>query len=186
MLNSIFIKSIEKLSIYKDLLLAVQRKESPVSVTGVSGIHKAQLVLGIYDYSPILIITEDESSARRICDDINEMSGGICGYVYPAKDFSFTAAESISREYEYARIGILSHIADNSCRFICASAEAVLQKTLPPDILKKRTIELEAGTSADLAALMADLIAAGYSRCDKVEGASQFSVRGAIIDIFPV
>ena len=34
--------------------------------------------------------------------------------------------------------------------------------------------------------LISRLIAAGYTRCDKVESPSQFSVRGSIADIFPV
>ena len=29
-------------------------------------------------------------------------------------------------------------------------------------------------------------VGAGYSRCEQVEGQSQFSIRGAIVDIFPV
>ena len=121
MSRSIFVKSIENLNLYKDLQLSVERHESPVSVTGVSGIHKAQLALGIYNFSPVLIIAEDEAGAKRISDDINEMYGEICSYVYPAKDFTFTNVETVSREYEHTRLGILSHLADNTCRFVCAS-----------------------------------------------------------------
>ena len=73
MSRSIFVKSIENLNLYKDLQLSAERHESPVSVTGVSGIHKAQLALGIYNFSPVLIIAEDEAGAKRISDDINEM-----------------------------------------------------------------------------------------------------------------
>ncbi|MCD7731076.1 MAG: transcription-repair coupling factor [Oscillospiraceae bacterium] len=186
MSNSIFVKSIEELNLLKDLRFSAERHESPVSVTGVSGIHKAQLTIGIYDFSPILIITEDEAGARRISDDINEMSGEICSYVYPAKDFTFTDVETVSREYEHTRLGILSRILNNSCRFVCASAEAVLQRTIPPEILAARTVKISKGDSLDTTRLTADLVAAGYTRCDLVEGASQFSVRGSIIDIFPV
>ncbi len=186
MSRSIFTKAIEKLDLCRDLKLAAERGESPVSVTGASGIHKAQLAMSVYNYSPVLIVTEDEAGARRISDDINEMSGEICAYVYPAKDFSFTEAETASREYEHARIGVLSRLLNNSCRFVCASAEAVMQRTIPPEVLKSRTVTVSDSDSLDTARLAADLTAAGYTRSDIVEGASQFSIRGSIIDVFPV
>ena len=186
MANSIFTKAIEQLDLYKDLKFALEHRESPVSVTGVSGIHKAQLALGLYNFSPMLILTEDEASARRMCDDINEMSGAVCSYVYPAKDFTFTDVESVSREYEHTRLGILTGMLNNTVRFVCASVEAVMQRTMPPEVLKRRIVSIDKTTPIDTKKLAADLIAAGYTRCDTVDGVSQFSIRGSIIDIFPV
>lgn len=186
MANSIFTKAIEKLDLYKDLKFALEHRETPVSVTGVSGIHKAQLALGLYNFSPMLVICEDEASARRMSDDINEMSGTVCSYVYPAKDFTFTDVESVSREYEHTRLGILTGLLDNSVRFVCASVEAVMQRTIPPEVLKRRIVSIDKNSPIDTKKLAADLIAAGYTRCDTVDGVSQFSIRGSIIDIFPV
>lgn len=186
MSRTVFTKAIEKLALYKDLKNSVERRESPVSVTGVSGIHKAQLALSLYNYSPMLIITEDEASAGKLSDDINEMFGETVSYVYPAKDFSFTEAEGVSREYEHRRLGVLSRMLDNSCQFVCASAEAALQTTIPPEILDRRRITLSQGGTVNTKELISALTAAGYTRCDTVEGHSQFSVRGSIIDIFPV
>ena len=186
MIRSIFTKAIEPLNLYKDLQLLIEQHETPVSVTGVSNAHKAQLALGIYNYSPVLIITDDEAGAKRISDDINEFAGEICSYVYPAKDFTFTNVETVSREYEHTRLGILSQLAGNTCRFVCASVEAALQSTIPADTLKSRTISISQTDTIDTVQLTAALIAAGYTRSEKVEGASQFSIRGSIIDIFPV
>ena len=61
-----------------------------------------------------------------------------------------------------------------------------MQKTLPPDELKRHTVILEPDMDIPVPELTEKLIAAGYSRTDKVEGAGQFSVRGSITDIFPV
>ncbi len=186
MTTSIFTKAIENFVPFRDLRNSIAKKELPVSVSGVSGIHKAQFALGLYSDAPILIITDDEASAKRLCDDMNELSGEICTFLYPAKDFTFSRVETASREYEHTRLGVLSHLCDGTAKFICASAEAALQLTIPPNILKSRTVKIETGGSFAISGLMEKLIAAGYSRCDKVEGESQFSVRGAIIDIYPV
>ena len=61
-----------------------------------------------------------------------------------------------------------------------------MQRTIPPDVLADRTIKLSRDTSVQFPDLISRLIAAGYTRCDKVESPSQFSVRGSIADIFPV
>ena len=61
-----------------------------------------------------------------------------------------------------------------------------MQRTIPPDVLADRTIKLSRDTSVQLPDLISRLITAGYTRCDKVERPSQFSVRGSIADIFPV
>lgn len=187
-MSDLFIKAIENFPPYHDMLEAVDRGQTPLSVSGVSAIHKAHFALGLGNYkkSPMLIITDDEASAKRLSDDINSLSGENRALVYPAKDFSFTAAEGVSREYEHTRLGVLSKLLAGEPLFVCASAEAVMQVTIPKNILSERTVTLNTGDAVNTPELVKKLTAAGYSRCEKVEGASQFSVRGSIVDIFPV
>lgn len=173
-----------------DICNTLKRGYYPLAVSGLSSVHKSQLAMlvraSVCPDAPVLIISDDEAGAKRICDDINEMLGETAAYVYPAKDITLARVESVSREYEYQRLCVLSRIADNSCKFVCASAEAVMQRTVPPDVLKNRTVRLSKDKPVELTALTASLTAAGYTRCDKVESPSQFSVRGSIADIFPV
>ena len=67
---------------------------------------------------------------------------------------------------------------------LVASVEALQQRTLPPDVLKQATLELATGQQVDLNDLAAKLTAAGYSRCQQVEGPGQFALRGGILDVF--
>lgn len=187
-MSDLFIKAIENFPPYKDMLDAVSRCQTPLSVSGISAIHKAHFALGLGKKigKSMLIITDDEASAKRLTDDINSLSGETRSLVYPAKDFTFTSAEGVSREYEHSRLGVLSRLLANEPLFVCASAEAVMQATIPKNILAERTVTLNIGDTVNIEDLMKKLTAAGYSRCEKVEGASQFSVRGSIVDIFPV
>ncbi len=193
--NSLFGKMQPVLSAHGDICDVcgtLERGYSPVTVSGLSSVHKAQLAIMLQDRlcadksAPLLIIADDEAGAARICDDINVMCGDNSAYVYPAKDITLARVDRVSREYEFRRLCVLSRIADGSCRFICASAEAVMQRTLPADALRNNTVVIDRDTVVDLPALTQKLIAAGYTRCDKVEAPSQFSVRGSIADIFPV
>lgn len=183
----LFRSVIKKLDGFKQLEAAITEGATPCSVSGISGIHKAGLVLGLSgSHAPILVITDDEAAASRLCEDINEMARTRLAFVFPAKDFTLTSVEGVSREYEYTRLEVLSALVNHECDIVVASAESVLQKTLPPEILKSRMITLKCGAEISLDELTRRLLAAGYSRAEQVEGLSQFSIRGSIVDIFPV
>lgn len=172
-----------------DICDTLSRGYYPITVSGLSSIHKAQLALMILNTvnkssAPVLVITDDESGAKRICDDINQMQGG--AYVYPAKDITLARVDRVSREYEQQRLCVLSRILDGSCRIICASAEAVMQRTIPPSDLERHIIKISSDRELDLDKLTEELVKSGYTRSEKVESPSQFSIRGSIADIFPV
>lgn len=175
-----------ELSGMKSVKEAIEKKITPVSVTGLSHIHRAQLIHSLPEDKIHLVITGSEAEAKKLCDDINMMSGGESAVLFPSKELVFTPVDSANREYEYMRLSALTKTVKSRCSVICASIEAVMQPVIPVGALIAAGIELSVGQEIDLQELCLTLARSGYQRCEKVEGASQFSVRGAIIDIFPV
>ena len=98
-MSELFIKAIENFPLYRDMLEAADKGQTPLSVSGISAVHKAHFALGLGTHigKPMLIITDEEASAKRLSDDINSLSGETRSLVYPAKYFTFTAAEGVSR-----------------------------------------------------------------------------------------
>lgn len=165
-----------------------EKKTLPALVTGLSHIHKAHFIGELVQNAvsaTVLTIAESEAEAMRLCNDINAMYGAGTALLYPAKELLLGDIEAASREYEHKRIFALSAMLAGACRTVICSAEAAAQLTIPPEELKKRTLTLTADMDVTLESLVGGLIAAGYSRCDLIEGAGQFSVRGGIVDIFP-
>ena len=161
----------------------------PLLVTGLSHIHKAHFLASLsYENIPfpVLVITESEASAARLTEDINTMCGGTPAYQFPASDLTLTDTEAQSQEYEYKRIETLSAAISGKAKLIIASAESAVQLTVPKDILEKHTVTLKSGDEVNLDSLAATLVAAGYTRCDMIEGKGQFSFRGSLADIYPV
>ena len=185
-MSNIFFDISDRLSFYPDIRNCLINGYTPAAVTGVSGIHKAHLAAALSRLGSFLLICDDEASATRMASDINLMAGEDTACVYPAKDYNFAYMEGISREYEHRRLEALSDISDGRCRVMCASMEACLQGTIPPSKLRSCSFSLKTGEDTDLEDLKRRLLAAGYAPTDKVEGQAQFSVRGSIIDIFPV
>lgn len=174
-----------RLPAVKELRRCLDKGISPVSLTGASALHKAQLLLTLSQDGPLLAVTADEASARMLCEDINFMAGERAAYPYPAKELNFLSEANISREYEQLRIAALSAVCSGTCKVVAASAEAVMQYTVPRDVLESHTLHLRAEDSIPQSDLAEQLVAMGYRRCDQVDAPCQFSVRGAIFDIFP-
>lgn len=130
-----------------------------------------------------LVIMPDEASAVRLRDDLFTL--GSKAEVFPARDFNFQAASSESAEYEQKRIGTLAKVLSGETEIIVCSAEAALQRTIPPETLKTRIFSVEPEQILDPTDAKALLVKAGYTFSEMVEGPGQFSQRGGILDIFP-
>ncbi len=74
---NIFKKAIENFAPYKDMLDSLERGQTPVSVSGVSAVHKAHFALGLRKKSPVLMICDSEASASKLAEDINALSGDL-------------------------------------------------------------------------------------------------------------
>lgn len=182
-----FRETFRELECWKDIDKYIKSKISPVCAAGLSHIHKAQFIYSLNNESPILVITESEASAKKLCNDIAVMSGDEnYAVLFPSRELALTKIEGFSREYEHQRIAALSKLIRGQSKIIAASIEAVMEPVIPKDVLENSTITIESGAEESLENLKIKLINMGYVRCDKVEGPSQFSVRGSIADIFPV
>lgn len=183
---NLFKQLFSELSGMKSIREAIEKNISPVSVTGLSHIHRAQLVSALPDDRVHLVITGSEAEAKKLCDDINMMNGTESAVLFPSKELVFTPVDSANHEYEYMRLSALTKAMKNRCSVICASIEAVMQPAIPVGVLIAAGIEISCGEEINLPEFCLTLARSGYQRCEKVEGASQFAVRGSIIDIFPV
>lgn len=127
-----------------------------------------------------LFATEKEAAdeALRLSDE------GIEAYHFPARDYNFTITTA-SRDYEHRRLLCLSRLMfSEEPVVICATAEAVLQITLPPEEMEAASIRISPEGELQAEALAEVLLMGGYSRVELVEGPGQFAIRGGIIDIF--
>lgn len=164
---------------------AVGRNSFPFGCLGLPPAPKALFIHSLCETTGkgALIITPDDAAAEKLNSDLTTLGTRAC--TFPARDFNFQTADSSSKEYEQKRIGALTKIISGECDVLITSAEAALQRTLPPDILKSRIFTLNTSQEIGIDEITKKLVNGGYSSADMVEGAGQFSVRGGIIDIFP-
>lgn len=182
---SAFTRVLKDSSEYMSILSAVKSGRVPMGVIGLTPVHKSHYISSLSSElnKPCLIICPDEGTASKMCDDLNAFSSG--AVVYPARDYSFRHSDTQSREFEQRRLGVLSKMLTGNYRYVLCSIEAAMQLTLPKSELRKRTLTIKNGEDISQHNIIRTLLSAGYVRCDQVEGAGQFSIRGGIIDLFP-
>ncbi|HOF68860.1 MAG TPA: transcription-repair coupling factor, partial [Ruminococcus sp.] len=143
-----------ELSGYKGIEEALKKNISPVSVTGLSHIHRVQLIYALENSEKIsLAIAGSEAEAKKLCDDINQMAERECAVLFPSRELMLTYAEGASTEYEQMRISALTKAANSKCSVIVAGIEGVMQPTIPPDRLIDSIINIESGTELDISDL---------------------------------
>ena len=170
---------------YKTLVNSIKNHRLPAAVTGLAGIHKNHFTAALSRTlgRKILYIASDEAEAVRLCDDLSKM--GIKAYFCPARDIELRPIAGRSHEYERSRIEILSRIIKEEFDVAVVCADGASQLTIPPEELQERMLTISAGSEVSVDDCVSALSAAGYERCEMVEGAGQFSLRGGILDFFP-
>jgi len=178
---------------YRELAQQMSSNNPAISVAGLSRVHKAHFAAALsqdlgsrIEGLGVLVLVETENEAMRMCEDINTFGGNAA--VYPAKDHNLITAHAASSEYEYRRLSVLAQLSIVNCQLsiVIATPEALSQSTVSPKTLTDSIIKITKDSELNTECLLADLIRNGYTRTDMVESVSQFSMRGSVIDIFPV
>lgn len=182
---SCFSAILEKSEAFASLNSSVTSGCAPVGAVGLSEIGKVQVIHALCEQQSkkALIITPDEASAVKLCENLSAFQKDVL--LYPARDFSFVQVAGISHEYEQIRLGVLSRMLAGEYSAVVCSVQAACQMTMPPAELQARTMRIAAGDELQIESIEQALSAAGYTRYDQVDGTSQFAVRGGILDIFP-
>ena len=168
-------------------LLEAARDGKSAAVYGVSPLHRAHLtasLLADLPDRPVCVVLRDEQAAKTFASDLAALSG-IEAALLPCRDLVFHNMEGVSHEYEQQRLTALRQMGSGKNRVLCAPADALMLRTLPPEALDRAVLTIEADGSYDVNALVEQFLLAGYTRTSQVEGPGQFALRGGILDLFP-
>ena len=177
-----------RLEAFTQMIGDLRSRRVPALCVGLSAIHKAHFLYAAAMEldEPVLVIAQDETSAARLVMDINAMADtGEPALLFPYRDFAYRQLEGVSTEYEQARLSVLSRLAAGEASIVVASIQAAMTRTIPKDVLLANTFSLSAGDAVPMEELAQRLIRSGYTRRPQVDGISQFSIRGGILDLYP-
>ena len=121
--------------------------------------------------------TEKYNDLKSYIDDV---------YLFPEDDFITKSAIAVSPELLYMRINLLNKIKDDKQKIVIVHLNSFIKKLPNIEKYQNQKIILKTGQSVDRKKLIEKLIDNGYKKESIVYNTADFSVRGFVIDIFPV
>lgn len=172
---------------YHNLEEALRRGQGPLQVTGALDSQKVHLMYYLgkeRGYNWKLVVTYDDSRAKEIYEDFRSFTRDV--WLYPAKDLLFYSADIHGNLLTRQRIQVLRQLMESRGGVVVTTMDGLMDHLLPLQSLKTYEITVENGQVIDLEAWGRRLTLMGYERVAQVDGMGQYSIRGGIIDVFPL
>ena len=134
----------------------------------------------------LAIVSADALAAQRIADELPWFAPGLKVALLP--DWETLPYDHFSPHQDLVsqRLATLYQVSRGDCDVLVVAATTALYRLAPPGYLAAFTFFLNQGTRLDVAALRAQLALAGYQHVTQVVSPGEFSVRGGLIDLFPM
>lgn len=159
-----------------------------LAISGLEGGTKGFFInlLG-REVSPLLVITPDQDGAEALLEDI-------LFFAPPAKREGILLFPSDGIPYgEILPVGLIAQrmkalrlFAEGRASIVIAPIQGLQGMVIPPKALLASLIRVETGQERDREALVRDCSTLGYSRVEMVEERGEMSLRGGIMDIYPL
>ncbi|WP_018924731.1 transcription-repair coupling factor [Salsuginibacillus kocurii] len=156
-------------------------------ITGLSGASKPLFMSGVQAEmkQPQLLITHNLYQAQKWYEDLQDVLGDDV-QLYPVNELISSEIAVASPEMRGQRIDVLNRLLREDVQVVIVPI-AGLRRLLPPkDLWSASQTILRVGEEIDIDSFLAQLPALGYTRADMVSAPGEFSVRGGIIDIYPL
>ena len=180
-----FLQQLQTIPEAAELIRRVDGGGCPAAVSGLQPVQRACVGAAVARGTgrPAVFVCGDEREARQLTADLAALTAQ-APVLLLSREWQFRPGAVSSRDWERSRLAALYALANGDAAVTVATADALMARTLPPELLLSLSMTLEAGGQADLKQLTGRLLAAGYTRCDQVEGVGQFALRGGILDVF--
>jgi len=169
-------------------------------VTGLKSEMKEQLIAGLTGSSrqvmlaslarelerPLFVVTHNMFAAQKIAEDLLECLSPDEVLLYPSQELLTTEEAASSPEMLAQRIDVLTKLA-GGFRGVVIAPFAGVRRLLPlKQVFEESRVTINVGDTVQLDELLASLSSLGYERVERVETKGEMSVRGGILDLFPL
>ncbi len=155
--------------------------------SGADALALAQLALSTRQAGRALaIVCADALAVQRLAEEIAWFAPSLSIAQFP--DWETLPYDHFSPHQDLvsARLAALYRVSRRQCDVILTAAQSALYRLAPPSYLAGRTFFLATGETLDAEALRAQLALAGYTHVTQVVSPGEFSIRGGLIDLFPM
>ncbi|MDY0964146.1 transcription-repair coupling factor [Massilia sp. CFBP9026] len=135
----------------------------------------------------LTVVVANASDGQRLLDEIPWFADGkLSCHLLPDWETLPYDAFSPHQDLVSERLATLHEIRNGQCDVLVAPATTALVRLAPPSFLAAYTFFFRQGERLDEARLKAQLTLAGYTHVSQVMSPGEYSVRGGLIDLFPM
>ncbi|HIY57017.1 MAG TPA: transcription-repair coupling factor [Candidatus Tetragenococcus pullicola] len=155
-------------------------------LTGLSGSAKTLAIVGTYQklQQPIIVVTANLYYANQLAEDLKNLEEEV--HVFPVDEVTSAEMAFASPEAKTQRIAALNAISQGKAG-IYVLPVAALRKYLPEvQTWKDYHFDWKIQDEIDLEKVVQQLVLMGYERQQMITKPGEFSLRGSILDIYPL
>ena len=180
-----FTEPLTQLQGYEELEQAVQKTEGVILVSGCIDAVKPHIVYSVHNGSGNrIIVTFHEQKAKELLEEYRFFDKNVA--YYPAKDILFYQSDIRGNVLTSERINALKMMAEEKECTIITTFDGLMNPMPAPEKFIQAVKKISVGDTVELNELTRHLVELGYEKNYQAETMGEFSVRGGIIDIFPL
>lgn len=134
----------------------------------------------------LTVFVANPGDAQRLLDEIPWFNAELRCHLLPDWETLPYDAFSPHQDLVSERLASLYEIQNGNCDVLLAPATTALLRMAPPSFLAAYTFFFKKGDTLDETKLKSQLTLAGYSHVSQVMSPGEYSVRGGLIDLFPM
>ena len=181
----VFANPLVDLAEYTDMKQDMDKGKGPVQVSGVTDSQKVHVMHELSKDNPWrLVVTYDDTRAKEIFDDFSYFEPNT--WLYPARDLLFYSSDIHGNLLTRQRMQVFKHLLEDEGGVVVTTVDGLMDHLLPLSRIKESCLNIMVGQTLDMEEIKHLLTGMGYERMGQVDGMGQFSVRGGILDVFPL
>lgn len=170
---------------YDQLIRGIKQGEFPVQLIGCMDTQESHMIYGTgRDKRIRLVITHNEVRAKELVEDLKLYDHDVM--YYPAKDFIFYSADVHGQAIVKERLKVIKRLLEKEPLTVVTTLDGGIDYCLPFERYQENRIHVAEEEILDLEEFKKNLVAIGYENTGQVQKEGEFSVRGGIVDVFPL
>ncbi|XEC94983.1 transcription-repair coupling factor [Paenibacillus tarimensis] len=135
---------------------------------------------------PVLIVTHNMFAAQKIAEDLLECLSPGDVMLYPANELVAAESAISSPETLAQRIDVLVRLSQGYRGVVVVPFSGVRRYLPSKEAVANARITVQVGQTLPMETFLRKMVELGYERADRVEARGEISVRGGIVDFFPM
>ncbi|MCD7921788.1 MAG: transcription-repair coupling factor [Clostridiales bacterium] len=181
-----FFEPLHELAHFGELELALSRKAGVYAAAGCTDTQKPHMICGLNRGMSVsrLIVTFSEQKVAELLEAYRFFEPDVL--YFPAKDILFYQSDIRGTALTGERMRVYRALNENRQQTVITTFDALMGRLIPPRVMESFVLHLHRGDTIDLERVRTRLVNMGYEYNFQAEEPGQFSVRGGILDIFPL